>query len=93
MLRASWSRNPLAFPSCFERDRQVASTIPAEDAFGYWEGIFKQDAERRQDQEEAEASGRVMGDTYARFGYQLVALLKASFEERVNFVVEHLSAE
>ncbi|QRZ13927.1 AAA family ATPase [Paracoccus methylovorus] len=59
----------------------------------YWEAIFGQDAERRQDQEEAEATGRVMADTYARFGYQLVELPKASVEERVAFVMDHLKAE
>lgn len=59
----------------------------------YWEAIFRQDAERKQDQEEAEATGRVMTDTYARFGYQLVELPKVSVEERVAFVVDHLEAE
>ncbi|MCV2893915.1 AAA family ATPase [Lentibacter sp. XHP0401] len=59
----------------------------------YWEAIFCQDAERKQDREEAEATDRVMADTYARFGYQLVELPKVSVEERVAFVVDHLNEE
>lgn len=59
----------------------------------YWKAIFGQDTERKQDQEEAETTGRVMVDTYARFGYQLVELPKVSGEERVAFVVDHLNAE
>ncbi|MDQ2067101.1 AAA family ATPase [Xinfangfangia sp. CPCC 101601] len=58
----------------------------------YWETIFGQDAERRQDHEEAEATGRVMADTYARFGYQLVELSKVTVEERVTFVLDLLNA-
>ncbi|WP_435165505.1 AAA family ATPase [Falsirhodobacter sp. 1013] len=59
----------------------------------YWEAIFGQDAERKQDQEEAKATGRVMADTYARFGYHLVELPKVSVDERVAFVMDHLKAE
>lgn len=59
----------------------------------YWEAIFRQDAERKQDQAEAEATGRVMAETYARFGYRLFELPKVSVEERVAFVVEHLNTE
>lgn len=32
----------------------------------YWEAIFTQDAERKQDREEAEATGKIMAETYAR---------------------------
>lgn len=59
----------------------------------YWEAIFGQDAERKQDHEEAEATSRVMADTYARFGYQLVELPRVSVGERVAFVLDHLKAE
>ena len=59
----------------------------------YWEAIFEQDAERQQDQEEAEATGQVMSDTYVRFGYQLVELPRVSVEERVAFVLDHLNTE
>lgn len=59
----------------------------------YWEAIFEQDAERKQDQEEAKATGRVMADIYAHFGYQLVELPRVSVEERVAFVLDHLNAK
>lgn len=59
----------------------------------YWEAIFGQDAERKQDRKEAEATGWVMAETYTRFGYQLVELPKASIEERVAFVVDYLNIE
>ena len=59
----------------------------------YWEAIFGQDAERKQDRKEAEATGRVMADTYARLGYKLVELPKVSVEERVAFVLDYLNAE
>lgn len=59
----------------------------------YWGAIFGQDAERRQDREEAEAIGRVMANTYARLGYQPVELPKVSVEERAAFVLDHLNAE
>lgn len=59
----------------------------------YWEAIFAQDAERKQKHEEAEATSRVMADTYARLDYQLVELPKVSVEERVAFVMGCLKAE
>ncbi|WP_370677388.1 AAA family ATPase [Pleomorphomonas sp. PLEO] len=40
----------------------------------YWEAIFAQDAERKQDREEAEATGRMMAETYAGLGYEVVEL-------------------
>lgn len=58
----------------------------------YWEAVFAQDDERKQDRIEAEATARVMADTYARFGYQLFELPKASVEERVAFVMNHINA-
>ncbi len=57
----------------------------------YWEAIFAQDEERRQDRAEAEATGRVMAQTYARLGYDLVDLPLASVEDRADFVLECLS--
>ncbi len=58
----------------------------------YWEAIFAQDAERKQDRQEAEATGRIMADTYARLGYRLVELPKASVQDRAAFVMEHIRA-
>lgn len=53
----------------------------------YWEAIFTQDAERKQDREEAEATGKIMAETYARFGYQLIELPMTGIEERADLVV------
>ncbi|MCL4069432.1 AAA family ATPase [Pseudomonas sp. GX19020] len=57
----------------------------------YWDDIFGQDAERKQDKEEAEETGMVMAETYARFGYRLVELPRLPVERRVQFVLEHLN--
>ncbi|WP_448785864.1 AAA family ATPase [Brucella intermedia] len=40
----------------------------------YWDAIFTQDTERKQDRQEAEATGMVMAETYGRLGYQIVEL-------------------
>ncbi|MBY6142006.1 AAA family ATPase [Leisingera daeponensis] len=59
----------------------------------YWDAIFGQDAERKQNQEEAKATGKVMAETYARFGYELVELPQVTVEERADFVMDCLKAE
>lgn len=56
----------------------------------YWDEIFVQDSERKQDRAEAEATCRVLEETYARLGYDLVPLPFASVEERADFVMRHL---
>lgn len=56
----------------------------------YWEAIFAQDAERKQDRQEAEATGRVMAETYTRLGYELIELPLQGVEERADFVAERL---
>lgn len=56
----------------------------------YWEAIFTQDAERKQDRAEAEATCRALATTYARLGYELVELPLAGVEERAAFVLERL---
>lgn len=56
----------------------------------YWEAIFTQDAERKQDRQEAEATGRAMIETYTRLGYQIVELPFAGIEARADFVAGHL---
>lgn len=58
----------------------------------YWDAIFTQDAERRQDRQEAEATGRVMAETYARLGYRMVELPLLGIEERADFIAAHLRA-
>jgi predicted ATPase len=51
-----------------------------------WQEIFTQDTERKQTFAEAEATYRVMQTTYAKLGYELIALPLASVEERAAFV-------
>ncbi|MBB4000327.1 AAA family ATPase [Aureimonas pseudogalii] len=58
----------------------------------YWDAIFAQDAERKQDRQEAEATGRVMAETYTRLGYQIVELPLASIEQRADFMADSLRA-
>lgn len=59
----------------------------------YWEEIFSQDAERKQDRKEAEATGAVMAEIYARLGYQLVELPRDTVETRADFVMHNLKSE
>ncbi len=55
-----------------------------------WPEIFAQDAERKQSFEEAQRTYAAMVDTYANYGYELVALPLASVEHRVRFILDHL---
>lgn len=57
-----------------------------------WRAIFGQDAERRQDFVEAERTHAAMAEAYPRYGYELVALPRASVEERVAFVLRHAAS-
>lgn len=56
-----------------------------------WPAIFAGDAERRQDFAEAERTHDAMVASYARHGYDLVALPLASVEARIVFVLGHLA--
>jgi predicted ATPase len=56
----------------------------------YWPEIFTQDAERKQDTREAEATFKVMAKTYSDLGYELIELPRASIEERASFVLHRL---
>ena len=58
----------------------------------YWDAIFTQDTERKQDRQEAEATGMVMAETYGRLGYQIVELPLVGIEQRADFVAENLRA-
>ncbi|GGF01302.1 AAA family ATPase [Stappia taiwanensis] len=55
-----------------------------------WREIFHQDTERRQDFAEACRTYEAMARVYARLGYRLVELPRASVEERARFVRAHL---
>lgn len=58
----------------------------------FWESIFTQDAERKQNPEEAEATCRIMAETYRGLGYDLVELPLSGVEARADFVLDHLGA-
>lgn len=51
-----------------------------------WAEIFGQDAERKQDFEEAVRTFEAMEATYRRLGYEIALLPKASVQERVDFI-------
>ena len=57
-----------------------------------WPEIFEQDAERRQDLDEAQQTFDAMAEVYPRFGYDLIELPKAPVAERLAFVLEMLRA-
>ena len=57
-----------------------------------WAEIFGQDAERRQDFDEAERTFAAMAAVYPSYGYELVELPKATLVERVAFVLDQLDA-
>ncbi len=55
-----------------------------------WAEIFGQDAERKQDFEEAVRTFEAMDKTYRRLGYEIALLPKSSVEERVGFIKQAL---
>jgi len=55
-----------------------------------WREIFAQDAERRQDFDEAVRTCDAMRATYAYYGYELVEVPCAGVRERVEFVLTRL---
>lgn len=57
-----------------------------------WPEIFGQDAERKQDLDEARRTFDAMVETYPRFGYELIELPKAPVAERLDFVLKSLTA-
>ena len=57
-----------------------------------WPEIFVQDAERRQDLDEAQRTFDVMTEVYPRFGYTLIELPKAPIADRVAFVLANITA-
>lgn len=56
----------------------------------HWLEIYAQDAERRQDAAEAQATHEAMSQVYGALGYRLVALPRASVAARAVFVRERM---
>ncbi|TKT80117.1 AAA family ATPase [Aquamicrobium sp. LC103] len=57
-----------------------------------WPEIFTQDAERRQDLDEARRTFEAVSHAYEACGYELVAVPPASVEERRRFVLAEVGA-
>jgi len=76
----------LTVPPAIDRAAETCRYNPRVFLAPFWSAIFRNDAERRQTPEEAEAAEAVMCDTYARYGYTVVELPRASVDERVAFV-------
>ncbi|MFZ0659181.1 MAG: AAA family ATPase [Candidatus Binataceae bacterium] len=52
-----------------------------------WPEIYTQDSERKQTLADAERGYRAAVETYTAYGYELVAIPRATVEERVRFVL------
>ncbi|WP_185803532.1 AAA family ATPase [Pontivivens nitratireducens] len=57
----------------------------------YWDDIFTQDAERKQNSAEAEATCAIMRKTYAALEYEITELPLVDIEQRANFIATQLS--
>jgi predicted ATPase len=55
-----------------------------------WKEIFGQDAERKQSFEEAQATYRVLVETYSALNYELIPLPLTTVEARVGYVIERI---
>ena len=58
-----------------------------------WEAIFSQDAERKQDFDEALRTFKAMEETYRGLGYEIALLPKSTVQERVNFIRKTLPSD
>src|SRR5690606_15185193 len=56
-----------------------------------WEEIYSKDSERKQDYQEAVDTFRVMKKTYDRFQYKTIEVPIGKVEDRVQFVLNHVS--
>lgn len=56
-----------------------------------WREIFTEDRERKQDFNEAVRTYQSMVETYTELGYELVEIPRAPLEERLSFILQHVS--
>jgi predicted ATPase len=61
--------------------------------FPPWEGIFANDAERKQDFTEARRTHAAMQKAYREFGYEPTPVPCAPVEERIRFILNELGLE
>ncbi|PSV95106.1 ATP-binding protein [Photobacterium angustum] len=59
--------------------------------FPPWEEIYENDAERKQDFNEAVATYHKMVNAYKKFSYDLIEIPKVSVKERAQFIISKLS--
>lgn len=57
----------------------------------YWDELFTRDTERKQTRAEAEATSKVMRETYAALGYQIAELPRADTARRADVMTAHLA--
>lgn len=55
-----------------------------------WQDIYVNDAERWQDFEEAEATGKMIKETYTAFGFEVIEVPKTTVENRVKFILNRI---
>lgn len=77
----NYIRNAIAL---FRYNPQVFITPP-------WEAIYHHDKERKQDWQEAIATYEAIANAYRETGYQLIELPKCSVQERVEFILSHVT--
>ncbi|ARQ00823.1 AAA family ATPase [Pseudorhodoplanes sinuspersici] len=58
-----------------------------------WREIYAQDAERKQDFDEAQRTYDAMVEIYSKLDYELVILPRMNVEERVRFVVDAIARQ
>lgn len=58
-----------------------------------WAEIFGQDAERKQDFDEALRTFKAMEQTYKELGYEIALLPKSSVQERVHFICNYFQSD
>lgn len=56
-----------------------------------WQDIYVNDAERWQDFKEAEATGQMIQETYAAFGFEIIEVPKITVKSRITFILNLVS--
>ncbi|CAA7197196.1 AAA family ATPase [Chryseobacterium potabilaquae] len=56
-----------------------------------WKEIYETDNERKQNWNEAESTYQKMNETYQEFGYHTIEVPKLTTQERIKFILQHIS--
>jgi predicted ATPase len=81
----------LAVPEHMHRAAALYRYAPIVFLAPYWPEIYQKDAERKQDAQEAKATGVMMAEVYTELGYEVRELPRTSIEGRAAFLREHVS--